>query len=326
MVTQSLRGLAATGPFHWRGDRFGNPFTPGNDIPSFKDFNVAFVELLGRAEEISDSAMDTFARFVLTIRYPPNPNQQLDRGMTRDQQAGFEFFTGPFLSGAGQVNCEGCHSLPLGTNRLINFENIQVGRDMKTAHLRNLYQKVGRFNVPGPQVSGFGLLHDGTLDTVVNFLRLDTFFFPGKTEEEKDITRRLLESYIMAFDTGMAPAVGKQLTISDELREKDRQLIDMLVTRAAAGDCDLTARGWEQKRLRGWLLRNGSFYSDRSDETVLNLEGLLRRYRRHSEPLTFTCVPPGDGLRSALDRDLNGHLDGDELVGESDPADINSGP
>ena len=326
MVTQSLRGLAATGPFHWRGDRFGNPSTPGNDVSSFKDFNPAFVELLGQAEEIPDSAMDAFARFVLTIRYPPNPNQRLDRAMDREQQAGFEFFTGPFLSGAGQVNCEGCHNLPLGTNRLINFENIQVGRDMKTAHLRNLYQKVGRFNVPGPQVSGFGLLHDGTLDTVVNFLRLDTFFFPGKTEEEKDVTRRFLESYIMAFDTGMAPAVGRQLTISDELREKDRQLIDLLVTRAAAGDCDLTARGWEQTGLRGWLLRNGSFYGDRSDETVLNLEGLLSRYRRHSEPLTITCVPPGDGLRSALDRDLNGHLDGDELLAGSEPVDAHSVP
>jgi YVTN family beta-propeller protein len=326
MVTQSLRGLAATGPFHWRGDRFGNPSTPGNDVSSFKDFNPAFVELLGQGEEIPDSAMDAFARFVLTIRYPPNPNQRLDRAMDREQQAGFEFFTGPFLSGAGQVNCEGCHNLPLGTNRLINFENIQVGRDMKTAHLRNLYQKVGRFNVPGPQVSGFGLLHDGTLDTVVNFLRLDTFFFPGKTEEEKDVTRRFLESYIMAFDTGMAPTVGRQLTISDELREKDRQLIDLLVTRAAAGDCDLTARGWEQKRLRGWLLRNGSFYGDRSDETVLNLEGLLSRYRRHGEPLTITCVPPGDGLRSALDRDLNGHLDGDELLAGSEPVDTHSVP
>ena len=326
MVTQSLRGLAATGPFHWRGDRFGNPSTPGNDVSSFKDFNPAFVELLGQAEEIPDSAMDAFARFVLTIRYPPNPNQRLDRAMDREQQAGFEFFTGPFLSGAGQVNCEGCHNLPLGTNRLINFENIQVGRDMKTAHLRNLYQKVGRFNVPGPQVSGFGLLHDGTLDTVVNFLRLDTFFFPGKTEEEKDVTRRFLESYIMAFDTGMAAAVGRQLTISDELREKDRQLIDLLVTRAAAGDCDLTARGWEQKRLRGWLLRNGSFYGDRSDETVLNLEGLLSHYRRHSEPLTFTCVPPGDGLRSALDRDLNGQLDGEELLARSEPVDAHGAP
>jgi YVTN family beta-propeller protein len=35
MVTQSLRGLAATGPFHWRGDRFGNPSIPGNDVSSF---------------------------------------------------------------------------------------------------------------------------------------------------------------------------------------------------------------------------------------------------------------------------------------------------
>jgi YVTN family beta-propeller protein len=326
MVTQSLRGLADTGPFHWRGDRFGNPSTPGNDILSFKDFNAAFVELLGRAGEIPDSAMDAFARFVLTVRYPPNPNQRLDRRMDREQQAGFEFFTGPFLSGAGQVNCEGCHSLPLGTNRLINFENIQVGRDMKTAHLRNLYQKVGRFNVPGPQISGFGLLHDGTLDTVVNFLRLDTFFFPGKTEEEKDVTRRLLESYIMAFDTGMAPAVGRQLTISGELREKDRQLIDLLMTRAAAGDCDLTARAWEEKALRGWLLRKGVFYGDRSDEPPLGLEALLSRYRHNGEPITFTCVPPGDGLRSALDRDLDGHLDNDELLAGSDPADANSVP
>jgi hypothetical protein len=73
------------------------------------------------------------------------------------------------------------------------------------------------------------------------------------------------------------------------------------------------------------LLRDGRFYGDRSDETMLNLEELLGRYRRQGEPLTFTCVPPGDGLRSALDRDLNGHLDGDEPVGDSYPADINSG-
>jgi len=65
---------------------------------------------------------------------------------------------------------------------------------MKTAQLRNVYQKVGRFNIPGQQVTGFGLLHDGTFDTVVSFLRLDVFLFPGKTEAEKDITRRLLES------------------------------------------------------------------------------------------------------------------------------------
>jgi len=246
--------------------------------------------------------------------------------MDSEQQAGFEFFTGPFLSGGGLQNCVSCHKLPSGTNRLVNFENIQVGRDMKTAQLRNIYQKVGRFNVPGKQVAGFGLLHDGTFDTVANFLRLDTFFFPGKSEEERDVTRRSVQSYIMAFDTGMAPAVGRQLTIADELQERERQSIDLLTTRAAAGDCDLTGRGWEGPALRGWLYRNAAFSGDRTDETPLHLEGLLSRYRRNGEPITFTCVPPGDGLRSALDRDLDGYLDGDELLAGSDPADANSVP
>jgi hypothetical protein len=246
--------------------------------------------------------------------------------MDREQQAGFEFFTGEFLSDSGQQNCVSCHSLPSGTNRLVNFEGVQVGRDMKTAQLRNVYQKVGRFNASGPQVAGFGLLHDGTFDTVVNFLRLDVFFFPGKTEEEKDVTRRMLESYIMAFDTGMAPGVGRQVTVGDELGNKDRQLIDLLMERTAVGDCDLMARGWEGNGQRGWLYRTGAFLGDRRDEPALRLDALLSRFRREREPITFTCVPPGDGFRSALDRDLDGHLDGDEIHAGSDPANASSVP
>jgi DNA-binding beta-propeller fold protein YncE len=326
MVTQSLRGLAGTAPYHWRGDRFGIPYAPGGDVESFKDFNPAFIDLMGRAEEISDAAMESFARFTLTIRYPPNPNQRLDRSMDRDQQAGFEFFTGEFLSDSGQQNCVSCHSLPSGTNRLVNFEGVQVGRDMKTAQLRNVYQKVGRFNASGPQVAGFGLLHDGTFDTVVNFLRLDVFFFPGKTEEEKDVTRRLLESYIMAFDTGIAPGVGRQVTVADELGNDNRQLIDLLMKRTAVGDCDLMARGWEGNTQRGWLYRNGAFIGDRRDEPALQLDALLSRFRRKREPITFTCVPPGDGFRSAVDRDLDGHLDGDEILAGSNPANAGSVP
>jgi DNA-binding beta-propeller fold protein YncE len=326
MVTQSLRGLAGTAPFHWRGDRFGIADAPGQDVPSFKDFNPAFVDLLGRSEPISDVAMDAFARFVLTIRYPPNPNQRLDRRMDPEQQAGFDFFTGPFRSGAGVENCVGCHNLPLGTNRLANFEHTQVGRDMKAAHLRNIYDKIGRFNAPGPQVSGFGLIHDGTFDTVANFLRMEGFLFPGNSEEERDVIRRQLHHYVMAFDAGMAPAVGRQMTVAGELQPKERELIDLLMTRASAGDCDLTARGWEANRQRGWLYAGGVYRGDRRDETALELETLLDRYRRLAEPLTFMCVPPGDGLRSALDRDLDGYLDGDEMLAGSDPADANHVP
>jgi YVTN family beta-propeller protein len=314
MVTQSLRGLAATAPFHWRGDRFGVAYAPGEDVASFKDFNPAFVELLGRSEEISEPAMDAFARFVLTIRYPPNPNQRLDRLLDAEQKAGFEFFTGPFLSAAGVENCVGCHTLPTGTNRLVNFEHTHVGRDMKTAHLRNVYDKIGRFNVPGPQVSGFGLIHDGTFDTVASFLRMEGFVFPGKTEAEKDVIRRQLHEYVMTFDTGMAPAVGRQLTVTGEPGPDQRQLLHLLEIRSAAEECDLTARVWEGRTQRGWLYRDYAYHGDRRGEAPLDSEALLGRYRRGGEPITFTCVPPGDGNRSALDRDLNGILDGDELL------------
>ena len=314
MVTQSLRGLAGTAPFHWRGDRFGVPSTPGGDVESFKDFNPAFVELLGRSDEISESAMEAFARFVLAIRYPPNPNQRLDRLMNDEQKAGFEFFTGPFLSGSGVETCVGCHSLPTGTNRLVNFEQTQVGRDMKTAHLRNVYDKVGRFNVAGPQVSGFGLIHDGTFDTVANFLRMDGFIFPGNTEADKDVVRRQLHHYVMSFDTGMAPAVGRQVTVAGEPSADDRQLLKVLEIRSAAEECDLTVRVWEGKAQRGWLYRDYAYHGDRRDEKPVELDGLLGRYRSSGEPMTFTCVPPGDGRRSALDRELNGILDGDKIA------------
>ncbi|MGH7931013.1 MAG: hypothetical protein ACREQV_24845, partial [Candidatus Binatia bacterium] len=288
MVTQSLRGLAGTAPFHWRGDRFGDPAAPGLDVPSFRDFNSAYVDLLGRSQQVSQPAMEAFARFVLTIRYPPNPNQRLDRSLDVAEKAGFEFFTGPFPSGAGVVNCENCHALPLGTNRLINFEDVRVGRDMKAAHLRNVYQKIGRFNVAGAQVSGYGLLHDGTFDTVANFLRLDTFIFPGKNEEERDKIRRALQSYIVAFDTGMAPAVGRQITLSGEFNLQERQMVDRLMTRAKAGDCDFMAKGWEGKALRGWLYDNGAFRADRRDEMPLKVDVLLNHYRRSREAVTFT--------------------------------------
>ncbi len=312
MMTQSLRGLANTAPYHWRGDRFGSALKPGDDVASFKDFGRAFVDLLGRREPIAGSEMDDFARFILTIRYPSNPNQRLDRLMEPEEKAGFEFFTGPFLSGSGVDNCVGCHQLPAGTNRLVNFEGPQIGRDMKTAQLRNLYDKIGRFNVPGPQVSGFGLLHDGTVDTVVSFLRFDVFFFPGNTEAEKDVVRRQLHHYVMAFDTGMAPAVGRQLTFTGMPSSEDRKSLHFLELRSAAEECDLTVRVWEGNIQRGWLYQNYVYHPDRRDEAAIETDEFLSRYRTSGEPLTFTCVPPGDGRRSALDRDLNGVLDGDE--------------
>ena len=76
MTTQSLRGLLGTGVLHWRGDR--------GDL---RAFNGAFVGLMGRASALPDSEMAAFEQFVLPLRYPPNPNQLLNRSM-RDAPAG----------------------------------------------------------------------------------------------------------------------------------------------------------------------------------------------------------------------------------------------
>src|SRR5262249_36438560 len=51
MTTQTLRGMGASGPMHWRGDRTGS--TTGQDALdeqfAFKAFNPAFQRLLARA-------------------------------------------------------------------------------------------------------------------------------------------------------------------------------------------------------------------------------------------------------------------------------------
>jgi len=325
-VTQSFRGLAGAGPMHWRGDRHGSGFEIGSETAAFLAFDVAFVDLMGLDHALARSDMEDLARFALSIRYPPNPTQRLDRTLTPAQRAGFEFFTGPFPSDARAINCEGCHALPLGTNGRINFEGPQAARDMKAAHLRNVYQKVGRFNVPGPQVAGFGLLHDGSVDTVVHFLQGTVFNFPGATEVQRDTVRRDLSEFVMAFDTGMAPAVGRQVTLRAAPGDDQHAALSVLVERAGAGECDLIARGRLARTERGWLLRHGRWLADDSGQAPLGRDDLLRRYRAADEPLTFTCVPPDDGVRSALDRDGDGHRDGDERRAGSDPADAGSVP
>ncbi len=87
MTTQSLRGMANHGPMHWRGDRTG-----GNDAPSFqpnsgtfdedaafKKFNVAFVGLIGRSEQLTATEMQAVHRLHpaghLSAESDPQPRQ-----------------------------------------------------------------------------------------------------------------------------------------------------------------------------------------------------------------------------------------------------------
>ncbi|MEO6029341.1 MAG: hypothetical protein ABIR79_20955, partial [Candidatus Binatia bacterium] len=362
MTTQTLRGLANSGPMHWRGDRSNGFFGVGTDEAlSFDNFIVAFGGLLGRESLISTSDMHAFTDFALTMTLPPNPVRSLDNSLTIDQQAGRDFFFGSrradgvsFGNGLG-FNCNGCHVTDasqgfFGTNGDASFENEE--QIVKVAHLRNLYQKVGMFGMPaisflnsgdngakGDQIRGFGFLHDGSIDSVFRFFQATVFNNAnGVGFTGGDAQRRQMEQFMMAFDSDIAPIVGQQITLTSTNGAVTNPRVDLLLQRAAVPfvskvlggnvtECDVVVKGTVAGEARGWVRNSGgTFTSDRGAEAALSDAALRALSAVVGQELTYTCVPPGSGTRIGIDRDLDGHRDRDELDAGSDPADPGSIP
>ncbi|MEO8606182.1 MAG: hypothetical protein ABI629_26660, partial [bacterium] len=331
MTTQSLRGMADAGPMHWRGDRTGG-VDPGGDPldedAGFKKFNGAFVSLLGRSAELTAGEMQQFTDFALTLRYPPNPVRALDDVATPDQAAALTNFNS--LGSDGGQTCNFCHRLPLGTDGFSSFEAEQ--QEFKIAHLRNSYQKVGMFGLPsgvlngtgnlGNQVRGFGILHDGSIPTVQNFLNASVFAL-SQTQ------RNQLQDFVLAFDTGLKPAVGQQVSVSPTTVGDATVIsrIDFLIARDDANQCDLVAKGVLAGAARGWVYAGGNnFRSDRNGEALVDKTTLRLQAAVVGQDLTFTCVPVGSGQRIGVDRDEDSYLDATEADLGTDPADPASVP
>jgi len=329
MTTQSLRGLDEAGPMHWRGDRTsavdGLPGSHLDEFAAFEKFLPAFDGLLGRP--LGDADMEKFAHFALTIRYPPNPVRALTNvPLPTDPEArGLTVFTRKGVD-AG-LSCDDCHALPLGTSTESTFD--LEPQSFKVPHLRNLYQKVGRFGmptIPGPLafpghdathpiVRGFAYLHDGSVSTLDDFLRTPIFIL-------SDQDRVDLVAFMLAFDTGLAPAVGQQVTVT-AASVADATLdarITLLLARADAvpSDCDVVVRGRLGNAWRGWVhepsMGAGLFQSDISSEPFVPEATLRGQAVTAGQERTYTCVPPGTGRRIGIDRDDDGTLDGDEAL------------
>ena len=77
MTTQTLRGIADSGTQHWRGDRTGQNRQQVNgemesiEAAAFKEFNPAFVGLVGRSEELGPDQMQDFTDFAMALTPPP---------------------------------------------------------------------------------------------------------------------------------------------------------------------------------------------------------------------------------------------------------------
>jgi YVTN family beta-propeller protein len=352
MTTQSLRGMMGAGAMHWRGDRNGGDGAPFDEGAAFMAFRPAFQGLLGMGSPLPVEDMERFRDFILEVQYPPNPIARIDGALTAAEAAGKQVFdSNGSRSGVGGDGdpCASCHTLPFGTDGHGSFEGLT--QDFKVAHLRNLYQKVGMFGYAlpsiasdspsrrfettptphrGDQVRGFGFLHDGSVPTLHNFFRfpLGQFTFPDQAGRTGDQKIRELEAFMLAFPTGLAPCVGQQVTLDAGSIDAPSLALDryaLLRARSEAGDSDLVVRGIIGGRERGFLHEGGGlFQSDRAAESMT--EGQLADLIRAGAVLTVTAAPPGSGARMAIDRDEDGHLDGDEVELGSDPADPSSVP
>jgi len=241
--------------------------------------------------------------------------------------------------------CEGCHKLDpasgfFGTDGRAAFD--VLNQIMKIAHTRNVYTKIGKFGNPpaeefnagdngdkGDQVRGFGVFHDGGLDTVERFMNAEVFnrkFFGFVGFNRGDPQRRDIQSFMFAFDSDLPPIVGQQISLTGAGNRAIHDRIHTLVDRAEASfsskllgghakECELVVSGSVGDVARSWLYDTASntFRSNKSSEARLSDAQLRGLARSQNTTLTYTCVPFGSGTRIGLDRDLDGVLDRDSI-------------
>ena len=316
MATQSLRGLRDASPFHWRGDR-----------ADLSRFNPAFRSLMANEDTLSSTDMQKYIDFLMTVVYAPNPNQNLNRtwpdppapaaSATRGRN---EFDTKPHDGGP----CSACHTFPTGTNRLIIPGSVlQESQAFKVPQLRNMYQKTGFTDQAGSTKRGFGFLHDGSIDNLITFLSLPVFNFANNQE------RRDLEAFVLSFDTGTAPSVGRQVTVNGTTKTLPGvvALLDSLYGQAGAGNCDLIAHGRVGGVEKSFVYEagTGTFRSDYDPEGTITRDA-LRLTAQDGAEITYLGVPSGAGVRMGIDRDRDGYRNRYETALGSDPADPASVP
>ena len=316
MTTQTLRGMKGHGPLHWRGDRTGTTRavvrgqTETLEEAAFKEFNPAFVSLLGRETPLSTTQMQAFTDFVMQLANPPNPVRALDNSLTADESAGRDIYMNFPITLLG--SCDNCHRLrptsgQFGTGGLMTFEGGRITENFKVPQLRNVYTKVGMFGFSGDnstptgaQIRGFGFSNDGAVDTLDNFFRDPVFLFPPPAAD----TRRQVITFMMAFDTDFLPVVGQQVTWRPGAESAVESRLTLLREQAQVSSprraCDLIARASVNGTAYSALLQSDGSWSMRGGGTRTDAQ--LRELATVTQPITFTCMPPGTGRRAALDQ------------------------
>ena len=251
-------------------------------------------------------------------------------------QRGLDDLYRPFSRGIdrGSLACVTCHTLPtgMGTNSRISgfsFSEIPPGPDgerhhavvstdgstqrtIKIPQLRTLYDKHGLDFTSKNSLTGFGLLHDGSIDGLARFLSEEAFEI-NNNQELADLVALMLAFSGSDFsgdgDIAEPPgtasldshaAVGQQVTL---LVAGTTARLDTFLDLAREREIDLIARTVDGRGYRH--LENDTFLADASGETATTTA--------LAQPgTTFTSLVRGTGGRYALDRDRDGLRDHDE--------------
>lgn len=324
--------------------------------------------------------MDKFADFMLKVALPPNPIRGLDNSLSSSANIGEAFFHGERRSdgiaedtplngdNVDGVNCAGCHGVDPAQGFYGSRGEIAHGGEiqiLKVPQLRNLYTKVGMFGLPdrvgflpshtkehqGDQIRGFGFLHDGASDQLLNFLKGGVFdngeqgcpqganeshgchFNVGEIGIPDEATRQGLVDYMMEFDNDIAPIVGQQITVNQTTVNGAISRLNLLEQRAKTPfvskllsvdnnaqandqitECDLIAQGVIADVPRGYFFdgQQQKYRSDDASEALLSQDALVALATQSDNSLTFTCVLPGRGWQMAIDHDLDGLLNNNE--------------
>ncbi|MBK7642382.1 MAG: hypothetical protein IPJ19_04950 [Planctomycetes bacterium] len=369
MTTQTLQDIIGQEPLHWRGDRsgleeFNGAFMSlqGDDtqlttveMQQFEDF-LATITLPPNPYRNLDNTLPTnlsLPGHFTTGRFAP-AGQPLPNGNAANGLAAYR----TNLLDNGTIRCVTCHTLPTGSGtdyRLQGFTLVpfpigpngehhralvsvdgSTNVSVKVPQLRTEYRKIG-FNLTQlVNTAGFGVLHDGSVDSIERFVSEPVFQVTGD-QMVADLTALMLAFSGSDLPQGSpsnpleppggtskdsAASIGLQTTVTDgsNIPPAQAALLATMQGLAESGKVGLVVKGKQSGLARGYVYTGGGlFQSDRAQERV-GLTTLTSSAAAGSE-LTWTIVPRGTQTRVGIDRDLDGCLDRDELDGGSDPAD-----
>lgn len=349
MVTQSLKSIEDTFPYHWRGER------------DLEAFNGAFAGLLGgsKLSDTNGADFDDFKAFVFSLQSHANPNQALSRKLDPSRSTVQSTFAPPTPHVAGdpavgqvlmdrpntlfeRFSCAQCHSKVAGSvgdpNIVDATSTIGTNITMDPAHFRQLTHKnqdiVGiKFQFGGIPFSfnavrsGYGLSHDGDHSSIFDFLNRNPFAFTAAEKEH-------LAAFVEQADEGLAPAAHVAYSIDSGTRMAVITEIDNVVL--PQGGATFQASHWVSFAIIGshrdlggathdltwWYLpATATFFA--SDPTVVFPNGavgsqtwtaLKAEAAAGRASFTLLGLPPGNALRFAVDPDDDGLANFDEAL------------